>query len=131
MAVSAAMGYWVINGVGLAYMEPIVYERPAKQYPIVQAVVTAYTSSEDETDSSPFETASGAKTERGVVACPIKYKFGTKIEIDGRQYWCEDRMNRRYWHEERFDVWVVAKKEAYNWGRRELAIKILSDGAEL
>lgn len=90
----------------------------------VSAVVTAYTSSEDETDDTPFITASGSRTGPGVVACPSKYPFGTKVEIAGREYVCEDRMARRYRDGEYFDIWVETKREAFAWGRKELLVII-------
>lgn len=91
---------------------------------VVVATITAYTSSPDETDDTPFITASGARTGRGTIACPPKYDFGTQVEIEGRQYTCEDRMNRRYHSQERFDIWVETKSEAYKWGIKEVEIKI-------
>jgi 3D (Asp-Asp-Asp) domain-containing protein len=104
----------------------VTYAATEPDHKIIVAVVTAYTSSVDETDENPFETASGSRTRRGVLACPKKYEFGTKIVIDGRQYTCEDRMNRRYRDKECFDIWVETKSEAFNWGRRELKVKVLS-----
>lgn len=89
------------------------------------AIVTAYTSSVDETDDTPFITASGERTKRGVLACPKKYEFGTKVLIEGRQYTCADRMNQRYRDKECFDIWVETKSEAFDWGRRTLEVKIL------
>ena len=109
--------------------ETFIYEAEAEEVveqdtKIVIATITAYTSSVDETDDTPFITASGATTGEGVIACPPKYEFGTLIEIEGRQFTCEDRMNRRYHKEERFDIWVETKSEAYQWGVRELPIQI-------
>lgn len=96
------------------------------KHKVVFATVTAYTSSVDETDDTPFITASGARTGHGVIACPSKYDFGTKIVIEGRQYTCEDRMNRRYRDQERFDIWVETKDDAFTWGIRELEIIVLA-----
>jgi 3D (Asp-Asp-Asp) domain-containing protein len=86
------------------------------------ATVTAYTSSEDETDSTPFENASGTRPARGSVACPRTLAFGTQVVIDGKTYTCDDRMHSKY--ADRFDVWVESKAEAFEWGRRELAVVI-------
>ena len=96
------------------------------QHEVVVATITAYTSSVDETDDTPFITASGARTGHGIIACPSKYDFGTQIVIEGRQYTCEDRMNRRYRDQERFDIWVETKDDAFTWGIRELEIKVLA-----
>ena len=100
-----------------------------KQYPKVTAQVTAYTSSVDETDDTPFITASGARTGHGVIACPSKYAFGTVVEIEGRRFTCEDRMNKRYRETERFDIWMETKSEAYAWGIKTLEVKIIEENA--
>src|SRR3989338_9188671 len=42
--------------------------------------VTAYSSSVDETDSTPFVTASGTKTRDGVIASNL-FPFGTQVKI--------------------------------------------------
>ena len=109
---------WFNVGVTYAAQEP---SEPAGTI----AIVTAYTSSVDETDDTPFITASGERTKRGVLACPKKYEFGTKVLIAGRQYTCADRMNQRYRDKECFDIWVETKSEAFDWGRRTLEVKIL------
>lgn len=94
---------------------------------IVQATVTAYTSSVDETDEDPFITASGSTVRQGTLACPSKYKFGTIVEIEGEQYTCEDRMNKRYRHTERFDIWTLTKKDAFAWGNKQLLVKVYTN----
>jgi len=104
-----------------------IHETTEEQsHTMVTATITAYTSSVDETDDTPFETASMTQTRRGVIACPSKYEFGTQVVIEGRQYTCEDRMNRRYRDQERFDIWVETKDEAFTWGVRELPVRILT-----
>lgn len=100
------------------------YVRPEPEHTIVRAEVTAYTSSEDETDDTPTITASGKETKHGIVACPRKYPFGTKVEILKKEYTCEDRMNKRYTEE--FDIWMSSKEEAFQFGRKTLSIKIIS-----
>lgn len=84
--------------------------------------VSAYTSSVDETDDTPFLTASQTRVREGIIACPRNIEFGTKVEIEGKIYVCEDRMNIRY--KEEFDIWVETKELAYNWGRRKVEVKI-------
>jgi len=94
---------------------------------VVRAEVSAYTSSIDETNEDPFTTASGSTTRDGIVACPSRLEFGTKVEINGIEYTCEDRMNRRYRDKENYDIWVSEKEIAYEWGRQQLKIKIYRD----
>lgn len=104
--------------------EPEPQKEVVVPHKVVLATITAYTSSVDETDDTPFITASGARTGEGTLACPPKYKFGTKVLINGKEYTCQDRMNRRYHDQERFDMWVETKAEAFNWGIKKLEIKI-------
>lgn len=107
--------------------EPTKKEVIVKEHIVVVATITAYTSSVDETDDTPFITASGSRTGEGTLACPPKYKFGTKILINGKEYTCLDRMNRRYWEQERFDMWVETKGEAFEWGIKKLEVKIINN----
>ncbi len=100
------------------------YQRE-EEYHLVQAEISAYTSSVDETDETPNVMADGTNTRRGAIACPSKYSFGTKVVIGNDTYFCADRMNRRYRDSEHFDIWVHDKKEAFDWGRRTLTIKII------
>lgn len=92
---------------------------------VFRAVVTAYSSSPDETWGDPFVTASGRPVARGVVACPRAYPFGTRFKIGRRVYTCWDRLHPRYDH--RFDIWVDSKDEAVAFGRRRLPVEILGD----
>lgn len=135
ITLSALFGALLFGAYSIRFAEPIVYVAPqiveaqeVTPHKTVVATITAYTSSVDETDDTPFETASGAQTGEGVIACPPKYDFGTQVVIEGRQYTCEDRMNRRYHNQERFDIWVETKDEAFDWGVRELEIKVLAYG---
>ena len=89
------------------------------------AIITAYTSSEDETDDRPWETASGERAERGTIACPSRLDFGTRVRIQGIEYVCNDRMNIRYRDKDHFDIWVASKNEAFAWGKREIEVEIL------
>lgn len=127
------VGEWA-EAEPISYIAPqraeaaVVSEFPSarEEHEVVLATVTAYTSSVDETDDTPFITASGATTGHGVIACPSKYDFGTKVIIGDTEYTCEDRMNRRYWEQDRFDIWVETKKEAYHWGIQEVEVKIIA-----
>jgi 3D (Asp-Asp-Asp) domain-containing protein len=90
------------------------------------ATITAYTSSPDETDDTPFITASGETTRRGIVACPSRYAFGTVVLVEGVQYECQDRMNRRYREKDHFDIWVESKSEAFEWGKKQAEIVVFA-----
>ncbi len=120
--------YLVLASIVILPMIPgsaVRYEAVADQAPeVIRAIVTAYTSSVDETDDNPWETASGTKPGPGTIACPAKLPFGTIVEIDGQFFTCEDRMNKRYRETEHYDVWLGSKEEAMNWGKKELAILV-------
>lgn len=92
---------------------------------ITDATVSAYTASPSETDERWYETADGtdlrvlAKNGVGVVACPARFPFGSKVQWDGKWYRCADRMNARYRDLDVFDVLVPSKKEAFEIGRKQ------------
>lgn len=108
--------------LGLIFGSVTHYQAPTTTP--IQATVTAYTSSVEETDDNPMETASGTVPGPGTIACPSKWPFGTRVEIEGRLYTCEDRMNKRYRESEHYDVWLPSKDEALEWGRREITILV-------
>lgn len=88
--------------------------------------VTAYSSSADETDSTPFITASGTRTRDGIVASNI-FPFGTKVripELFGEKILVvEDRMNSRF--ADRIDIWMPSKWSALQFGKHKTAIEIV------
>jgi|SRR3989344_6704847 len=93
--------------------------------------LTAYSSSADETDSTPFITASGSKTRHGVVASN-DLPFGTRIRIQDkfgdRVFTVEDRMHRRYTGKEYMDLWMPSKHEALRFGVvRNATVEILKN----
>ena len=104
------------------FNQPLYYERVP--YIEVNAEVSAYTLSPDETDSSPNITASGKLATLGMVACPEMLSFGTKVEIGGKEYICEDRMNIRYRNTWNFDILMETKEQALKFGRQKLVIKV-------
>ncbi len=91
-------------------------------------VVTAYTSTKDQTDGSPYVTASGAHVSEGIVAANF-LSFGTKLRIPelfgDRIFVVEDRMNPRFG--QRVDVWFTSRHEAQDFGVRQAQIEVLPD----
>ena len=83
--------------------------------------VTAYSSTPEETDDTPFITASGLTVRDGIVATN-ELAFGTLVKIDGRVYEVQDRTNVRYHN--LYDVWMPSKQEALDWGKRTLKIEL-------
>jgi len=89
-------------------------------------LVTGYSSSLEETDETPFITASGKYVKKGIVAANF-LPFGTKIrlpDIFGEQVFVvEDRMNKKY--SDKIDVWFESKEKAQNFGVKISKIEIL------
>ena len=88
---------------------------------------TAYSSTKDQTDDTPFITAMGTHVRDGVVAANF-LPFGTVIKIPDyfgdKTFIVEDRMNKRY--DFRIDLWFSTRQEAKEWGIRKIKIEIVS-----
>lgn len=88
--------------------------------------VTAYNSTPEQTDSTPFVTAKGTQVRPGIVAANF-LPFGTQIRIPqyfGDQIFVvEDRMNERF--DKRIDIWMENGYEAKDWGVRRVEIEVL------
>lgn len=88
--------------------------------------VTAYSSRPQETDSSPFITASNKHVRDGIVAANW-LPFGTRVRIPAlfgeKIFVVEDRMHRR--NAEKLDIWFASTKDAINFGVRKATIEIL------
>lgn len=108
----AALLIWFISQTE----REVVITKPQPSYMVIMATVTAYTSDEKETDNTPFVTAHQTLVEKGVAACPRNLPFGTRIEIDGQAYRCEDRTHFRL--DGIFDLWMESKNQAFQWGRQ-------------
>jgi len=94
---------------------------------LINVETTAYSSTVDQTDSTPFITASGTTVRDGIVACNF-LPFGTKIkfpEIYGDKIFIvEDRMNSRYTNN-RIDIWFQTREESIDFGIKMLKVEIL------
>ncbi len=90
--------------------------------------VTAYSSSPDETDDTPFETASMTYVRDGIIAANF-LPFGTKIlipELFGDKIFVvEDRMHER--KRDFVDIWMSSKEEALRFGINRAEIVILNE----
>ena len=121
-----ATSYIVEQGVIYAPLVPPTEEEVVNQKFWVS--VTAYSSTTDQTDSSPFVTASGTNVRDGVVAANF-LPIGAKIKIPSifgdKVFVVEDRMNQRYWHY--VDIWMPTRYEALQFGVRTLQIEVIQD----
>jgi len=88
--------------------------------------VTAYSSTPDQTDSTPFITANGAYVYDGLVACNF-LPFGTKVkfpEIYGNKiFMVEDRMATYNSH--KIDIWMPSRELALQFGVKRLAVEVV------
>lgn len=92
-----------------------------------RVLITAYSSTPDQTDSSPFITAKGTFVREGVVAANF-LRFGTKIRIPevygDKVFVVEDRMAK--YNNYKLDVWMESKTEALQFGAKRLTMEILN-----
>ncbi|MDO8600689.1 MAG: hypothetical protein Q7R73_03690 [bacterium] len=93
----------------------------------MRVALTAYSSHPDETDSTPFLTASGTETRDGVIAANF-LPFGTIVRIPelfgDKTFIVEDRMHRKF--SKRVDIWMPTKKKALIFGKTISEIEILN-----
>lgn len=88
--------------------------------------ITAYTSSPEETDSTPYTTAYLTQVREGIVATNM-LPFGTKIRIPEvfgeRVFTVEDKMHRR--KQNFVDIWMPDKQMAKEFGINSATIVVL------
>lgn len=91
----------------------------------VTVPATAYNSLPNQTDSTPFITASGTHVRHGVLAANF-LPIGTRVKIPdlyGDQVFVvEDRMNQRY--NKRVDIWMENYDDAIAFGVKNITIEV-------
>lgn len=89
--------------------------------------VTAYSSTVDQCDSSPFITASGTHVRDGIIATNL-LAFGTRVKFPSlygdKIFVVEDRMNKRFGN--RADIWFETREQAKQFGIKKLEMIIVS-----
>jgi len=89
-------------------------------------ITTAY-SEYDSCHYAGCKMASGKRAYIGAVACPRKWKLGTKVKINGIIYTCEDRYNKNLG--DRIDIFQgygdLAYNQAKQYGKQNLLIYII------
>jgi len=98
-----------------------------KPHKVMNMVLTAYSSTPDQTDDDPFVAASGKRVYDGMVAVN-GLPFGTKIKIPAlfgeKIFTVDDRMNARY-GSTRLDIWMNApRKEVNAFGVKREVVEI-------
>jgi len=95
----------------------------------IKVVITAYSSTPEETDETPFITASGKSVSDGIIANNM-LPIGTKIRIPSlygsKVFVVEDRMNRRK-SDYHIDIWMASKPLAVNFGVKTADIEVLEN----
>ncbi|MDO8429940.1 MAG: hypothetical protein Q7S73_01060 [bacterium] len=83
----------------------------------LEVTLTGYSSTPDQTDSTPFITASGRRVRDGIIASNV-LPFGTKVQIPeifgDKIFTVEDRMHRRF--NDRADIWFPDRSTALKFG---------------
>lgn len=87
-----------------------------------QGIFSAYNAEVGQTDADPLTMANGKKVFEGAIANNC-LAFGTKVEVAGKVYEVQDRMNSRYGCDH-FDIFVWNHDEAIQFGRKTLAYTI-------
>lgn len=90
----------------------------------MRVLATAYSSTVDQTDSTPFITANGTHVHDGTMAANF-LKFGTRVKFPSlygdKIFIVEDRMKSDY----KVDIWFPTRQEAKNFGAKWVEIEIL------
>ena len=97
--------------------EPFQVRSSLAEGSAVRVLVTAYSSTVDQTDGNPFITASGAIVGQGIMAANF-LPLGSKVKLDGKIYIIQDRMNERFNNKYVVDIWKPSRQEALAHGVR-------------
>lgn len=94
----------------------------------INVVATAYSPSIEETDDTPFVTASGANVREGIIASNL-LPFGTKVRFPklfaNKIFIVEDRMHWRV-SNNNVDIFFFSKQDALNFGARYTEMEVLN-----
>ncbi|MBI2643925.1 MAG: 3D domain-containing protein [Candidatus Wildermuthbacteria bacterium] len=89
-------------------------------------LVTAYSSTPEQTDDTPFITAAGTMVRDGIVATNM-LPLGTRIKLPDlygeRVFVVEDRMHPR--KRDQVDIWFPSYGQALQFGVKKSTIEIL------
>ncbi len=95
----------------------------------MEVKLTAYSSTPEQTDDTPFITASGKTVKDGIVANNL-LPFGTKIKIPAlygeKIFEVQDRMHSRKPNDQ-IDIWFSDTQSAKNFGVKYTYIEILEE----
>lgn len=131
LALGLSSSLYSVSGVNTT--RPVAPTLPIAETPVFETTkvmevwVTAYSSTPEETDDTPFITASGGSVRSGIVATNL-LPFGTKVQIPevfgDRVFVVEDRMHSRKTNF--IDIWMPTKEEAVEFGIAYTEILVLN-----
>lgn len=91
-----------------------------------KVLITAYSSTPDQTDSTPFITAANTHVHNGIIASNF-LPFGAKIRIPSlypnKIFTVEDRMKS----DTKMDIWFSSRQEALNFGAKIVETEIVEN----
>lgn len=97
-----------------------------------EVLVSAFSSTPDQTDDTPFIMASGNHVYSGAIATNF-LPLGTKVrfpdQYGDRIFVVEDRMNKRYHY--KMDIWMESREKALNFGLRKLKYEVVKETKEV
>lgn len=123
---SHSLEFLAINKNSLLPSSPLPEPKVTRK---VNVVVTAYSSTPDQTDDTPEITAANTRVRDGIIANNL-LPFGTKVRLPelygDKIFVVEDRMNRKkgYYH---FDVWFSSHQEAKEFGAKNTSLEVLAN----
>lgn len=116
---------------------PVIEEEVEPKFKILKTYTvqaSGYSSTPDQTDSTPFTTASGKHVRDGIIAANVyangqRLPFGTLVRIPeiygDKIFVVEDRMNIRY--QNNIDIWFPERQLAKEFGRKKVVIEIVTE----
>ena len=117
------------NATNASYVARATNDSLKRAVRTIKVVVTAYASVPEETDDTPFITASGKYVADGIIANNM-LPFGTKVRIPklygNKVFVVEDRMNVKKGNHQ-IDIWMPSKPLAVNFGVKTAQIEILEN----
>ncbi len=118
--------YGLNSTTALFFKEPEVAQTAVEVQKEIELWVTAYSSTPEQTDDTPFITASGTTVRDGIVATNL-LPFGTKVQIPDvfgdKVFVVEDRMHSRKVNN--LDIWMETYNEAKYFGAHYTKILVL------
>ena len=109
-----------------SFMATVSPETIQVAYTLDSVITTAYSSTPDQTDSSPFITATGSRVRDGIIACNF-LRFGTRVrfpELYGdKVFVVDDRMAKKNSH--KIDIWFPSRQQALTFGVRYAKVEVL------